>query len=248
MDGLEPHWAVTNPGQFVDGKIKDPGGFTIRYCNGCSVGLCEECVDMEARRVYTRVCKIQARAAFFGLCKRAWQLNERMLDIEEPERWPQHVPSAQEILKIRDNRIRTLIFALRQQAGHRDEEDFGEEDEARCCTWCHVPLTPQHHLLECDLCEDRSSALLCLSVCLREHILSAHAGAVIASAGAESAGAGIRVQESGVVDSLVRQAKEAARERNRSFHKHAETTNGIEQMLGGLHLCDCTCVPKQLTS
>ena len=94
---------------------------------------------------------MQARAAFFGLCKRAWQLNERMLDIEEPERWPQHFPSAREIRKVRDNRIRSLIFALRKQAGHQDEEDFGEEDEDECCNWCHVPLTPRHYLLECDL-------------------------------------------------------------------------------------------------
>jgi len=154
-----------------------------------------------------------------------------MLDIEEPERWPQHVPSAQEIRKTHDHRILSLIFALRKQAGHRDEEDFGEEDEDRCCTWCHVPLTPRHYLLECDLCEGRISALLCHSVCLRDHTLSAHAGAVIASAGAEAAGVGIRVQESGVVDSLVRQAKEAARERNRSFQMKEQIRKGRERRM-----------------
>ena len=40
VDGHELHWAVTNHGQFVDGKFKDPGGFTLRYCRDCSIGLC----------------------------------------------------------------------------------------------------------------------------------------------------------------------------------------------------------------
>ena len=47
MDSLEPHWAVTNLGHLVDGNIKDSGGFTIRYGKGCSVGLCDECVDKD---------------------------------------------------------------------------------------------------------------------------------------------------------------------------------------------------------
>ena len=69
MDSLEPHWAVTNLGHLVDGNIKDSGGFTIRYGKGCSVGLCDECVDKEACRVYPTMIQIEARAAVFGLCK-----------------------------------------------------------------------------------------------------------------------------------------------------------------------------------
>ena len=50
--------------------MKDSGRFTVRYCKGCSVGLCDECIDKEACRVYPRMIQIEARAAFFGLCKR----------------------------------------------------------------------------------------------------------------------------------------------------------------------------------
>ena len=223
MDSLEPHWAVTNPGHLVDGKIKDTGRFTIRYCKGCSVGLCDECVDKEARRVYPRMIQIEARAAFFGLCKRAWRLNERMLDIEEPERWPLPFASAQEIRKVRDNRIRSLIFALRGQAGHHDEEDFGEEDEDECCNWCHEPLTSRHYVLECDLCGDGDT--FCHSVCLREHILSAHPGTYIPSPGQSPS------ESAEVVDSLVRQAKEAGRKRNRSYQMKEQIRKGRERRM-----------------
>ena len=191
----------------------DAGSFTMRYCRGCSVVFCDRCVDLEAHLLYPRMTQMEARAKFFGLCKRAWQLNKQMLDIGEPERWPLHVPiaSAQEICEVRDNRIRSLIFALRGQAGHQDEEDFGEEDEDECCNWCHVPLTPWHCVLECHLCGDGEP--FCHSVCLREHILSAHAGSFTASLG-ESPSESVPH-----VDSLVRQAKKAGRQRTKDFKK-----------------------------
>ena len=77
-------------------------------------------------------------------------------------------------------------------------------------------MTPSHCVLECHLCEDGEP--FCHSVCLREHILSAHAGSFTASLGESPS------ESAPHVDSLVRQAKEAARQRKKEFKKLALQT------------------------